>query len=510
MGLLHEARNPSVWVGTAGTTNYPRATEGAEYDVVVVGGGITGLTTALVLKQRGAKVAVVEGDRVASGTTGYTTGKVTSQHSIKYADLIDGVGEEKARLYADANQAGLAQVAAFVDELGIECDFTRADAFVFTQDAGERQTLEKEASAAEHLGLPASIVTETELPFDVVAAMRFSDQAHIHARKYCLGLAAAIDGDGCAVFEESRVVDIDEKPTHVDVRVAEDIVVRATHVVMATLLPFDLISGFYARSQPKRSYCLALRCGARVPQGMYINVESPTRSLRPVDLGDGLERGLIIAGNSHTTGEDDDASANYDDLERWARETFPVESVEYRWSAQDYTTADSIPYVGWAPRRSRTVAATGFKGWGLSNGTAAALIMANLIGGTDHPWLPVFDSTRIGSPDAIKTVVEDNLKVAKRFVGDRVRRLGAPDVAHLARGEGGIVDIDGETVGAYRDSAGNVTAVSVTCTHLGCTLKFNDAETSWDCPCHGSRFTTDGSIICGPAVRTLERLDIDD
>lgn len=509
MGLLSEARNPSVWVGTAGSTDYPNATDGGKFDVVVVGGGITGLTTALLLKRRGARVAVIEAQRVASGTTGYTTGKVTSQHAVKYADLIDGVGEEKARQYAEANQGGFAQLAALVDELGIDCDFTRADAFVFTQDSNERDTLERETAAAQRLGLPASIVTDTELPFDVVAAMRFSDQAHIHARKYCLGLAAAVDGDGCAVYENSRVVDIDEKPTHVDVRVAEDLVLQATQVVMATLLPFDLISGFFARSQPKRSYALALRCSGTVPQGMYINVESPTRSLRPVDLGDGLERGLIVAGNSHTTGEDDDASSNYDDLERWARDTFPVERVEYRWSAQDYTTADSIPYVGWAPRRARTLAATGFKGWGLSNGTAAAMILADLISGEENPWHEVFDATRIGTPEAIKTIVEDNLQVAKRLVRDRLRRLRAPDVEHLAPGEGGIVDIDGQTVGAYRDEAGRVTAVSATCTHLGCTLKFNDAETSWDCPCHGSRFTTDGEIICGPAVRMLDRLDID-
>lgn len=509
MGLLHEARNPSVWVGTAGTTNYPSVTDGGQYDVVVVGGGITGLTTALMLKRRGAKVAVVEAQRIASGTTGYTTGKVTSQHSVKYADLIDGVGEEKARQYAEANQAGVEQIAGLVSELGIDCDFTRADAFVFTQDAGERETLEKEAAAAQKVGLPASFVTDTELLFDVVAAVKFTGQAHMHARKYCLGLADAVNGDGCAIFEQSRVVDIDEKPTHVDVRVAEDVVLRAEHVVMATLLPFDLISGFYARSQPKRSYALALRCSEAVPQGMYINVESPTRSLRPIDLGDGPERGLIVAGNSHTVGEHDNPESNYEDLERWARDTFPVQSVEYRWSAQDYTTADSIPYVGWAPRRARTLAATGFKGWGLSNSTAAAMILTDLISKTENPWFEVFDSTRIGTPDAIKTVVEDNLKVAKRFVRDRVRRLGAPDVAHLAPGEGGVVDIDGETVGAYRDESGNVTAVSVTCTHLGCTLKFNNAETSWDCPCHGSRFTTDGEVICGPAVRMLERLDID-
>ncbi|MFP5326266.1 MAG: FAD-dependent oxidoreductase [Acidimicrobiia bacterium] len=508
MGLLHEARNPSVWVGTAGTTDYPRATDGGDYDVVVVGGGITGLTTALELKRRGAKVAVVEAQRIASGTTGYTTGKVTSQHSVKYADLIDGQGERKARLYAEANQAAVAQVATYVEELGIDCDLTPADAYVYAQSGDGRSTLERETDAAQSLGLPASLVTAAELPFEVTAAMRFTGQAHIHARKYCLGLAEAVTGDGCAIFERSRVVDIDEKAAHVEVRVEEDVVLNAGHVVLATLLPIDLVSGFYARSQPKRSYGLALRCSSTVPQGMYINVESPTRSLRPVDLGDGPDLGLIVVGNSHTTGEDDDAAANYEDLERWARETFPVEAVEYRWSGQDYTTADSIPYVGWAPRRGRTLVATGFKGWGLSNGTAAATILADLIDGTEHPWLEVFDSTRIGTVDAIKTVVEDNLKVAKRLVRDRIGRLRAPDVAHLGPGEGAVVHVDGETVAAYRDENGHVTAVSATCTHLGCSLKFNEAETTWDCPCHGSRFTTDGEVICGPAVRMLERLDI--
>ncbi|MGH9243291.1 MAG: Rieske 2Fe-2S domain-containing protein [Acidimicrobiales bacterium] len=176
---------------------------------------------------------------------------------------------------------------------------------------------------------------------------------------------------------------------------------------------------------------------------------------------------------------------------------------------QDHMTADDIPYVGRSPRMTRTFVATGFRKWGLTNGTAAAVVLADLVQGRDHRWLEVFDATRIGDAETVKKLVEENLHLAKGFVKDRIARLRPTSVGHLAPGEGGVVDFDGETVGAYRDPDGAVHAVSIACTHMGCTLHWNAAETSWDCPCHGSRFTRHSTVLNGPAVRPLERVDVE-
>ncbi len=497
MALLDPHR--SLWLATTSTA-YPRLVGTHEADVVVVGAGLSGLTTALLLIQRGVSVAVLEAARLCAGTTGYTTAKVTSLHSLTYAQLIERKGEEKARLYGEANQAAIEQIAALVDSLGIDCQFARAAAYTYTTVAGRRSDIAAEASAAGSLGLPASFTQETDLPYRVEAAVRFDNQAHFHPYRYALGLASAIEAGGGAIFEGSRALDIDEHDGGVLVS-TEDGEVRAGAAVVATLLPFLDIGGFFAKAHPSRSYAMSVRCRGPVPQGMYLSVDSPTRSVRPVDL-DGAP-GLVLGGASHKPGEADDTERFYRDLEAWARETFDVEAVEHRWSAQDYVTVDQVPYIGRCPRTERVFVATGFKKWGMTGGTVAAMLNADLITGRDNPWVEVFDATRVGGTEAARTFVKENVLVGMHFVKDRIERLRAQDVSQLEPGEGGVVRMEGGAVGAYRDPSGQVHAVSLTCTHMGCSLKWNPAETSWDCPCHGSRFTHGGEVIEGPATRPL-------
>jgi glycine/D-amino acid oxidase-like deaminating enzyme/nitrite reductase/ring-hydroxylating ferredoxin subunit len=495
----------SVWLATSDRPTFPALTEEIEVDVAVVGAGITGLTTALLLQRDGARVAVVEADRVGSGTTGYTTGKVTSQHSVTYDELIRIHGEERARLYADANQQAVEVVASLVEETGADCRFERAPAYVYAETADEASGLWAEHAAAVRLGLPASLTTEIDLPFPVTGALRFDDQAHLHTGRYVAALATAVVEGGGRIFEQTRATGISERPEHALVHTPGGDV-RAEQVVVATLLPFVDRGGFFARARPSRSYGIAARLGGDAPAGMHINMGSPTRSTRPWIEGD--RRGLIVVGESHPTGEGEQTPARWGELERWARQHFDVESFEYRWSSQDYVTVDDVPFVGRSPRAARTLVATGFRKWGLTNGTAAAQILADIVAGRDNPWLPAFDATRIGGARAIRKLIEDNVGVAGRFVGDRLARLHPGPVEGLQPGEGGVVDIDGDAVGAYRDAAGEVHAVKLTCTHLGCTVRWNAAETSWDCPCHGSRFSADGTVLNGPAVRPLDRVDV--
>jgi glycine/D-amino acid oxidase-like deaminating enzyme/nitrite reductase/ring-hydroxylating ferredoxin subunit len=499
--------NVSLWVATTPGTSYPRLNADQDADVVVVGAGITGLTTALLLAQSGMSVTLLESHRVSTGTTGYTTAKVTSLHSLIYASLINQLGQDKARWYGQANQAAIEQIANLVDSLSIDCQFTRAPAYTYTVDPDQRSSIEAEVSAAQSLGLPASLAKDTELPYSIEAAVRFEDQAHFHPRRYALGLASALEATGGVIFEQSRAIDIDERDGAVLVQTTGG-QVRANAAVVATLLPFLDIGGYFATAHPSRSYALSVRCPGSVPAGMYLSIDSPTRSVRPVEL-DGIA-GLVVEGSGHKPGHTEDTERFYTDLDAWTRDRFEVEAVDYRWSAQDYTSIDQVPYIGRCPRTNAVYIATGYNKWGMTGGTVAGMIIADLISGRDNPWLKVFDATRVGTRQAATKFVKENASVGMHFIKDRLQRLIAGQLDDLSAGTGGLVQIDGQTLGAYRDPRGTVHAVRVTCTHLGCSLKWNPAELSWDCPCHGSRFTYTGEVIEGPATQPLEQIPIED
>jgi len=500
------SQHRSVWLATADVPSFPALDGELSVDVAVVGGGITGLTTALLLQRDGARVAVVEAGRLGGGTTGGTTGKVTSQHSLTYAGLIDQHGEDRARSYAEANQQAVETVSSLALASGVDCRLERAPTYVYALSADDRPSLEAEHEAALRLGLPSALTEDIDLPFAVDRALRFDDQIHLHPVRYVAALAEAIVAAGGTIVEGTRALGLQEDEGHATVR-TERGSVQAQQVVVATLLPVFDRGGFFAKARPRRAYGISVRLRTDAPRGMHINVGTPTRSTRPWIEGD--RRGLIVVGESHETGQEEATPARWGELERWARTHFDVESVEHRWSAQDYLTPDSMPYVGRSPRTERTFVATGFQKWGLTNGTAAATILADLLAGRDNPWHEAFDATRIGGAGTVKDLLKDNLHVGKELVEGYVKRLRADSVAHLQPGEGAMVRADGKAVGAYRDAGGVVHAVSITCTHMGCTLAWNKAETSWDCPCHGSRFDTDGTVLDGPAVQPLEPVEVE-
>jgi glycine/D-amino acid oxidase-like deaminating enzyme/nitrite reductase/ring-hydroxylating ferredoxin subunit len=496
----------SVWLDSVDMPAFPPLAQDIEVDVAVVGGGLVGLTASLLAQRGGARVAVLEAARIGAGTTGHTTGKVTSQHGLIYADLIERHGEAAAQIYAEANQGGVEQVARLVEEFGIDCDLTRGVAYAYTQIAEQRHEVEEEVRAAQRLGLPASLTDETDLPFDVQAAVAFAEQLHFHPGRYLAGLVRALTRAEGMVFEQTRVTELDEQSDHTIRVTTSSGTVRAGQVVVATLLPIGRIGGYFAKTRPMRSYALAVRLRGPAPTSMSISIDSPSRSTRPWLPG---QNGMIVVGNGHETGAEQDTEAMYADLEDWTRTTFAVEALDYRWSAQDYTTPDRVPYVWHSPMTENVLVATGFAKWGLSNGTAAAMILADLVAGRDNPWLPVFDATRIGDAKAVGRLIKDNLKVGTELLGGHLARPGSSD-RDLAPGEGGLVEAAGETVAAYRDPTGHLHTVTPNCTHLGCRLGWNAAETSWDCHCHGSRFDCDGSVLNGPAVKPLKPIDARD
>ncbi|HEX6313008.1 MAG TPA: FAD-dependent oxidoreductase [Acidimicrobiia bacterium] len=497
MGTLHE-HNPSLWASDAGGETYPSLEGDRRCDVVVVGAGIAGLTLARLLVDAGTDVVVIDAGPVCAGATGYTTAKVTALHRLVYRELVDRHGEERARAYAEANQAAVEQVAAIAAGDGIDCDLARAPALTYTQRNEHVADIEAEAAAAQRLGLPVEVTTDSTLPYPIEAAVRLAGQLHFHPRRYCLGLAGAIAARGGAVHEQTRARDVTTGSSGVAVSIG-DATITADRVVLASHLPFLDRGGFFARAHPQRSYALAARLRGPAPAEMVISAEEPTRSVRPAP-GDRV----IVGGEGHKTGHDPDTPRRYAALEAWTQAVFDVETIDYGWSTQDYETVDGMPYVGRLTRRDdRVLVATGFRKWGMTNGTAAAHLLADTLLGRDNPWADAFDATRLAPRASIAELVRANADVARRFVGDRVATLRARPAAALRAGEGGVVRHDGTNIAAFRDDARTLHAVSATCTHLGCRVTFNPAERSWDCPCHGSRFDVEGRVLEGPAVRDL-------
>jgi glycine/D-amino acid oxidase-like deaminating enzyme/nitrite reductase/ring-hydroxylating ferredoxin subunit len=491
----------SVWTATAPPLPFAALDNSLRVDVAVVGGGITGLTAALLLKRGGARVAVIERHRVASAATGNTTAKITSLHTLVYADLVRSLGNERAEEYGAANEEALEAIAARVNDDNIECDFGRFPAVTYTTGASGLQAIEDEVEASRSLGLPASFVEQTDLPYPIRGGVRFDDQAQFHPRRYCLALARLIDGDGSRVLEQTTVTAVRPgRPCKLETTGGK---VAADRVVVATLLPFMNRGLFAARTRPMRSYAIGVRThGDARLGGMYISADSPTRSVRshPVPGEGGF---LVVGGEGHPTGEDGDTQQRFAALETWARTHFDVRGIEYRWSAQDFETLDGVPYVGPIDQlNDRILVATGFRKWGMTNGTAAAMILSGTVLGDAPPWAGVFDSTRANPRQSIRRFVTSQAAVAAHFVGDRLTR--APVEPHrLAVGQGTVARVNGRLTALSRRPDGSLVSLSAVCPHLGCIVRWNSAEQSWDCPCHGSRFDATGRVLEGPATTDL-------
>jgi glycine/D-amino acid oxidase-like deaminating enzyme/nitrite reductase/ring-hydroxylating ferredoxin subunit len=495
------AKHESVWITTSEPSGFEPLEDVVDVDVAVLGAGIAGLTTALLLKNAGLRVALLEAGAVCCATTGHTTAKVSAQHGLIYDTLRSSFGQDGARAYGEANLAAVDLVEALVREHAIDCDWERRAAYAYTEQDSYMQQIEQEVKAAQQAGLPASYTKQTDLPWPVKAAVRFDDQAQFHPRRYCLALAHLIDGNGSRVFDQTRALDVEEGSPCVVKTDRHDM--RAAYVVLATHLPFLDRGAFFARCHPEREYALAVALQEAVPKGMYISAEQPTRSIRqhPFDGGELL----ILSGDSHKTGQDDDTERHYAALEQFARERFAVRSIEYRWSTQDHMTVDQVPYIGKLRHGSdRLYVATGFNKWGMTNGTIAGVVISDQILGRENPWGELFDPNRVKPIASAQQFVKENVNVARRFVADRLTQRSSASPDELAPGDGHVASAGARQIAIARDQDGTVHAVSARCTHMGCIVHWNPAETTWDCPCHGSRFAVDGTVIEGPAVEDLQ------
>lgn len=495
----------SYWTDAIDLPKFPRLEENMQVDVVIVGGGITGITSAYLLINEGYKVALLEADKLLHGTTGHTTAKITAQHDIIYDELIQNIGKEKAKKYYQANIEALQFIQETVEQQHIDCGFSKQDAYMYATTDEYANKLEKEAKAYEKLGIDGELVETIPVDIEVENGLVMKNQAQFHPIKYLTHLVNVIKEKGGHIFEHTTAVNVETgKQTKVLTRDGQE--VAADYVLACSHFPFYEGAGFYsARMYADRSYILAAKPKKEFPGGMYISAGKPTRSLRSVKI-DGEDM-ILIVGESHRTGKDEDTMKHYQALEDFGQQQFGLDEIAYRWSAQDLVTLDKVPYIGNVTSdQPNVLVATGYRKWGMSNGTAAALLLKDTVMGKENPYHDLYTPSRFHADPSLKNFLVDNAKVAGHLIKGK---LGIPDkkIRDLSNGEGAAITVKGERKGAYKDEQGNVYVVDTTCTHVGCEVEWNDAERTWDCPCHGSRFTYTGEVVEGPAETPLKQYD---
>ncbi len=491
----------SYWMDSTSLTEYPILNEDIKTDIAIIGGGMVGILTAYLLSNQGIKSVILEADHILRGTTGHTTAKITSQHELIYSKIKNQISEELARQYADANESAIRTIEKIASENNIQCDFTPQSAYVYTLQDKYVDKIQDEANTASALGIKASYLEEIPLQIPVKAAVRFDDQAQFHPLKFLLPISKAITNSGCQIFEQSRVVNIEENGNYVLIT-GQGKKVTAEKVIIASHYPCYNKHGLYfTRLYSERSYVVAIKAKEKYPGGMYITAEDPGRSLRSQSSDNGEL--IFIGGEHHKTGQGEDTFKHYEALADFANETFTVEDILYRWSTQDCMTLDDLPYVGhFTSNTPNLYIATGFGKWGMTNSMASAMILKDLIVNGKSPWQDVYSPSRQTIAASAKNLVVENLNVAQNLISGKISPV--PDDIDIKPGEGKIIKANGQRAGAFRDEEGKLHIVDTTCTHMGCELNWNSAERSWDCPCHGSRFSYEGNVIEGPANRPLD------
>lgn len=489
------------WSDGAELPAVPPLQEDVRTDVCIVGAGIAGLSTAAHIAEEGLSVVVLDRQGIGAGETGRTTAHLTAAIDARFQRLERFHGPEGAKLAAASHAAAIEVIASRTVRSPVDCRFERVDGYLFDPGDDDTDTLHEEAEASRRAGLAVEEMPTTPLPFATGRCLRFPRQGQVHALRYLGALAAEVRGGRGRIFRGEATHFEDGEPT--TVRTTSGFCVRARSLVIATDTPVNDRFVIHTKQASSRTYAIAFSSPGDFPRGLFWDTAEPYHYLRRARVGaDPGEEVLIVGGEDHRTGEADDPDRRYDVLEAWTREHIAkLGRVTHRWSGQVQEPVDGLAFIGQNPGDRHVYVATGFSGNGITHGALAGLLLADLILGRPNEWAPLYEPGRI-SLRAAPGFLRENAKTAGHLA-EIISGGDVDDEQEVAPGEGAIVRRGLRKVAVHRDAAGRLHERSAYCTHLGCVVAWNGAESTWDCPCHGSRFDVDGRVVHGPAISPL-------
>lgn len=500
----------SLWKSiTPKQTEFPSLQEDLEIDIAIVGAGITGILTAYQLMSAGKKVAVFEKDKIAENTTGFSTGNLYVAVQPLYQHVQSKFSLKTAHAVAKSRQAAIDFIERLVVEHHLNCHFERRPWYLHTDDKKKIRSIEKEADFFANAGFKIEDEQQLNIPLPFKKAIRMDNQARINPMQFTVLMADILKDKGCLIFEDTPIRYYEEKDAHC-ILMTDQHKIKANKMVLATHVPLG-INHKQMLMGPYRSYVVAAKLADKqYPNGNYWDLSSPHHAMSTHSEGTSMAIDtLAVAGSHHKTGQDKNTLHNFAALEEYIRSHFKVEKIAYRWSAQHYQAADKLPYIGFASHSSKHIyMATGFFADGLVYGALSALILSDMIVGRENQWQSAFDSNRFTPFASAPAFIKESSNVFIQYMKDYPGQHDVPDANQIEKGQGKIIESQGEKIAAYRDPDGKLHCVSAVCTHMKCIVSWNNAELTWDCPCHGSRFTTDGKVIEGPALIPLAKKEL--
>jgi glycine/D-amino acid oxidase-like deaminating enzyme/nitrite reductase/ring-hydroxylating ferredoxin subunit len=449
-------------------------------------------------------VAVLEAFQVGMGTTGSSTGNLYASIDEHLSSIESKHNEETLKAVVTSRLSAIDFIDQRIKEYNIECDFMRVPFHLFTSpDKNQKSNqIEKEQQSATKAGLSVSTVAPGGFPFQVDKIVSIADQAQFNPLKYVQQLAAAIEGFNCRIYGYTQVTDVEQGDTCLVHTTHSK--VKAKEVVMATHTPKG-IYGVHTAIEPYRENALAVKLKGELPVGgIYWHMQqSQHYSIRP--YSNGRDNYLLVLGESYKVGHQNNTEENIRKIEDYLRANFEVESIEYSWAAQNYKPADNLPFIGQSPLENKKYIATGFAADGLVYGTLSGMIISDIILGKENPWAKIYSPTRFTPKASAPKFIKENFDVGYQLVKDYLFYGDADELKEIKSGEGKTIKLNGERLAAYRDEKNSLHIVSGICTHMGCIVHWNNGEKSWDCPCHGSRFSVDGEVLEGPAYTGLAK-----
>jgi len=471
------------------------------FDVIIIGGGITGLTTAYLLQQQGKRCIVLETQTIGFGTTGGTSSHLNTFFDATYADIESDFGKEEAKLVAKAGKEAMALIKKLVNDLAIDCDLAEKDGYLFAQDEKQGKELSEILTASKSAGIEVTEINKICVPIPFQSAIVFKGQGQFHPIKYIQKLAEAFIKLGGIISENTFISDV-EKNGDFYYATAEHQLFKGTQLVYAThAVPG--VNAFSFKCAPYRSYVLGVILNdANYPEGLAYDMMDPYHYFRSHEI-DGQQY-LIVGGEDHKTGQGDPTKA-FEALEEYVKQYFNVKEVVFKWSSQYYIPTDGLPYIGASPSLNNAYVATGFNGNGMMFGTLSAMIISDHILHKKNDYASLFSPTRIKPIAGLSEFIQENANVAWHFIADRFKSEEIDAFKDIPADSGQIVNFEGEKLAVYKGPKGKITALSPVCTHAGCIVNFNPEEKTWDCPCHGGRYDIDGNVISGPPLKNLAR-----